>query len=243
MITPHKNMHIHEVEKFENLAHQWWDESGPYQSLHALNFVRLGYIRNLLLSYFKLTPSKTPLKNLHILDIGCGGGLMAEPLCRLGASVTAIDPGKENIATAKAHAHHFGLNIFYSQSTLEDFNDHKTYDVLLALEVLEHIPNPQAFLKECLQKTKPQGLCIVATLNRTWRSYLQGIIAAERLLKWVPQGTHQWSSFLKPSELYHHFSNAGFSDVKFQGISFSILKNEWVLSDTLEVNYMAYGIQ
>ncbi len=238
------NIDIHEIKKFSDNAHTWWDEGGPYQALHKLNIIRLSYLKTILARHFHQTEKDLPLKDLKILDIGCGGGLVAEPLCRLGAQVTAIDPSPENILIAKEHAKHFGLSdIFYSTSTLEDFNDHKTYDVVLALEVLEHTPNPGAFLTACFEKTAPGGLCIVATLNRTLRSYLEGIIAAEHILKWLPKGTHHWSNFLKPSELYHLFRNAGFQNVSFQGISFSLLKNEWELSDTLQINYMAYAIK
>lgn len=244
MIHPHKNINLHEVKKFSENAHEWWNETGPYQPLHQLNILRISYLKKLFMQHFhQSSGSSFPLKDLEILDVGCGGGLIAEPLSRLGARVTGIDPSSENISIAKDHAAQFGLDILYSSCLLEDFNDNKTYPVVLALEVLEHVPNPAAFIAAAAEKTAPGGLCVVATLNRTWRSYLQGIVGAEHILQWVPKGTHQWSKFLKPAELYHHFKNAGFQDVSCQGVTFSPMKNDWVLSDTLEVNYMAYAVK
>ena len=243
MIKPNNNIDLNEVKKFSDNAQDWWNETGSYQSLHKLNMIRLSYLKSLLMQHFHKKPDALPLKNLTILDVGCGGGLVCEPLSRLGASVTGIDPSPENTSIAKDHARHFGLDILYSTCTLEDLQDQKTYDVVLALEVLEHIPNPADFLALCFEKTSPGGLCIVATLNQTLRSYLEGIIAAEYVLKWLPKGTHHWSNFLKPAELFHLFKKAGFQDASFKGVHFSPLKNEWSLSDTLEINYMGYAIK
>lgn len=243
MIKSNKNLDINEINKFSDNAKEWWNEKGPYHSLHKLNFIRLVYIKNTLENHFKRKNLTHPLKDLSILDVGCGGGLICEPLRRLGAIPVGVDPSAENISVAKEHAACFGLEILYIASSLEDLNDQKTYDVVLALEVLEHVPNPKEFLLRCFEKTNPGGLCIVATLNRTLQSYLQGIIAAEHILKWVPKGTHQWSKFLKPSELYHLFKDAGFKDASFQGVSFLPLKNDWILSKTLEINYMGYAIK
>ena len=243
MIHPHKDINLDEVQKFAANAHEWWNEMGPYQPLHKLNIIRISYLKDLLIQHFKQKKGPTPLKNLEILDIGCGGGLVAEPLCRLGAHVTGIDPSPENIMVAKEHASLFGLDILYSACSVEELKDNKTYQIVLALEVLEHTPNPAQFIAAMAEKVAPGGLCIVATLNRTWRSYLQGIVAAEHILQWVPKGTHNWSKFLKPAELYHHFMNSGFQEVSCQGLTFSPLKNDWFLSDTLEVNYMAYAVK
>lgn len=244
MIKPTNNLNLNEVQKFSDNAQEWWNESGPYQSLHKINIARLSYIKELLITHFKLDQnSPLPLSDLSILDVGCGGGLISEPLSRLGASVTGVDPSPENISIAKDHAAQFALDILYSSCTLEDLKDQRTYQVVLALEVLEHVPNPEAFLSLCFEKTAPGGLCIIATFNRTLKSYLEGIIAAEYILKWVPKGTHHWSHFLKPAELYHLLKKVGFQDVSFKGLNFSILKNEWALSDTLEVNYMGYALK
>lgn len=241
MIKPNNNIDLNEVQKFSDNAQEWWNESGPYHSLHKINITRLSYIQNLLVQHFGLENKTPSLKNLNILDVGCGGGLIAEPLSRLGASVMGIDPSDENISIAKEHASTFGLDILYSPCSLEDLKDQRTYDVVLALEVLEHVPNPEAFVSLCSEKVAPGGIFIIATLNRTLRSYLEGIIAAEYVLKWVPKGTHSWSHFLKPAELYHLLKKSGFQDVSFKGVHFSVLKNEWTLSDTLEVNYMGYA--
>ncbi|MDC0348836.1 bifunctional 2-polyprenyl-6-hydroxyphenol methylase/3-demethylubiquinol 3-O-methyltransferase UbiG [Alphaproteobacteria bacterium] len=240
MAESKNNLSLQEVEKFSQKSSEWWNESGPYKPLHELNITRVSYIKNILGSHFKRTfENETPLKKINVLDIGCGGGLISEPLCRLGASVTGIDPSPENIQIAKEHSNAFLLDIRYSNCLIENLDDRKTYDAVLSLEVLEHVPNPEQFVRTCFEKVSPGGILILSTLNRTLQSYLKGIVAAEYILKWVPKGTHSWSQFLKPCELHQLLKKAGCSDVSFQGISFSPLKNEWHLSDTLEINYFA----
>jgi 2-polyprenyl-6-hydroxyphenyl methylase/3-demethylubiquinone-9 3-methyltransferase len=240
MAESKNNLSLQEVEKFSQKSAEWWNESGPYKPLHKLNITRISYIKNILGSHFKRTfGNEIPLKDINVLDVGCGGGLISEPLCRLGASVTGIDPSPENIKVAKEHANNFLLDVQYNSCLIEHLDDRKTYDAVLSLEVLEHVPNPEQFVRTCFEKVSPGGILILSTLNRTLQSYLKGIIAAEYVLKWVPKGTHNWSQFLKPSELHQFLKKTGCSDVSFQGISFSPLKNEWYLSDTLEINYFA----
>ena len=219
-----------EIAHFNALADGWWDESGPYKILHQINPLRLDFIRTAI--------GKTSLEGLKILDIGCGGGLVSEPLARLGAQVTAIDGSTANIEAAKAHALSQGLQIDYRVESPENLIKFgHLYDVVLAVEVLEHVSDLNAFMDACAQLTAPEGCLILSTLNQTIASYLLGIIAAEHILKWVPQGTHQWNKFIRPRKLQQMLMRRGFEDLAFKGMSYRPFSKKWVLGDALEVNY------
>lgn len=244
MRNPGQTIDLKELAKFEKDAAQWWDESGPQKALHRFNLVRTSFVKHLLTTHFGKNSSVCyPLEGLRILDAGCGGGLLTEPLYRLGATVMGIDPVETAIQVAKSHADTFLLNIAYEVASIEILPTDQTYHSIIALEVLEHVNDPQLFLKECYRRLMPGGLLILSTLNRTVRSYIEGIIAAEYILKWVTPGTHQWKKFLKPSELHKALKQTGFMDVNFQGARYQPLKDEWLLSDSLDVNYFAHAIR
>ena len=233
-----------EIEKFSKEAENWWNEAGPFKALHQLNLIRLSFVKHTVCTHFGRPPQvNAPLKDLSILDVGCGGGLVTEPLHRLGATVKGIDPSLENIKIAKEHADTFLLNIPYEATPIENLSLRNTVDVIISLEVLEHLDNPKSFLKECYLRLNPGGIIILSTLNRTIRSYIEGIVSAEYILKWIPKGTHEWQKFLKPSELHRSMRHLGFTDLNFQGLSYSVLKGEWELTDTLEVNYFVTAIK
>lgn len=225
-----------EIRHFKKFASTWWDEEGPYKSLHELNPVRLQYIRD------HLPQDIAPLK---ILDVGCGGGLLCEPLARLGGHVTGLDATEENIQAAQEHAQARGLvdspySLQYEAGRLEDkVNEWKTrFDVVLALEILEHVSEVPFFLEQCAKVVKKDGLIFVSTLNRTVKSYLLGIAAAEYVLGWVPKGTHSWKKFIRPSELSAFADTAGLELLDIQGISYDILSSSWKLSKDVSVNYI-----
>lgn len=222
-----------EVAQFGLLADQWWDEKGPFKPLHRLNPVRLRYIRDQIQGHFETST----LKNLKILDIGCGGGLVCEPLTRLGAKVTGVDAAAENIAAAKLHAEQAGLKIDYLCDSAENLAaQNKKFDVVLALEIVEHVADVPLFLSACRHLVKKEGLLILSTLNRTAKSFALGIVAAEYILRWVPAGTHDWRKFLKPSEIATHLKDMQISDVT--GLTFQPLTGDFDLSKKdLDVNY------
>ncbi len=229
-----------EVQQFEALAAEWWDESGPMKPLHRLNPVRLGYLKREICGHFKRDEeSFSPFKGLHMLDVGCGGGLVTEPLCRLGAEVTGVDAGVKNIKVAKEHARQHGLTINYVATTVEKMAAAgKTFDVVTALEIVEHVAEPALFISACCKLVKKNGLLIFSTLNRTPKSYLLGIIAAEHILRWVPAGTHDWKKFVRPSELARPLEKYGFEITDISGLIFNPLRREFCISETdLDVNY------
>lgn len=226
-----------EVRQFDSLAQHWWDESGPMKPLHRLNPARMAYIRDRICAHFGLkNEGFTPLSGLSIADIGCGGGLVAEPLCRMGASVTGVDAGAENIKAAEAHAKLHGLDIDYRVSTAEDMTG--KFDVVTALEIIEHVADPALFIEACCKLVKKNGLIILSTLNRTPKSFLLGIVGAEYILRWVPAGTHDWKKFVKPSELAHLLAPEGFTPTDISGLVFDPADNAFRISaDDLDVNY------
>lgn len=229
-----------EIAAFTKDAAFWWDEDGPFKPLHQLNPTRLAFIRKEIINQFKLSESAAhPFQKLTMLDIGCGGGLVCEPLARLGADVTGIDPGLENIEVARQHAYQKNLNITYKATTAEEMTTQKQrYDVVIALEIVEHVADVGHFMQACCQLVKPNGSLILSTLNRTLKSYALGIVAAEYILRWVPRGTHNWHKFLKPSELVSHLRENAITPKTLKGMEYSPLTRKWQLSDDIAVNYL-----
>jgi 2-polyprenyl-6-hydroxyphenyl methylase/3-demethylubiquinone-9 3-methyltransferase len=234
-----------EVAQFESLGEKWWDENGPMRPLHRLNPVRLGYIRDSACAHFK-KDAKTlrPLAGLTAADIGCGGGLVAEPLCRMGAAVTGVDAGPENIRVATAHAKKQRLDIDYRAATVETVaRSGKRFDIVTALEIVEHVSDVPLFMEACCKIVKPGGLLVMSTLNRTPKSYLLGIVAAERILRWLPVGTHDWKKFMKPSELARPIEQNGLRVTDVRGLIYNPLTRDFALSKTdLDVNYLLTAI-
>jgi len=230
----------HEVERFARLAARWWDPRGPMAPLHKLNPVRLAYIRDNTAEHFGRDAKKLGcLKGLRILDIGCGAGVLSEPLARLGAEMTGIDPAAENIAVARAHAADAGIAVDYRSTTAEELaGAGEQFDVVLAMEVVEHVNDVPAFVSTCASLVKPGGLFFAATLNRTLKSFALAIVGAEYVLRWLPRGTHQWDKFVTPEELETAVENAGLRVTGERGVIFNPLANRWQLSSDMDVNYM-----
>lgn len=230
-----------EIGRFERMAAEWWDPQGKFRPLHLLGPARLTFIRDEILAHFRRPPSgMRPLAGLSLLDIGCGGGLLCEPLARLGATVTGLDPGVENIEAARRHAQAQGLGIDYRAGTVEEFaQSGATFDVVSCLEVVEHVPDVPAFLKACSHLVRPGGLMLLSTINRTLKAYALAIVGAEYVLRWLPIGTHQWDRFVTPAELAQHLAQAGLSTPRFKGMVYSPLSDTWSLSDDTDVNYLA----
>lgn len=227
---------IQEIENFSKDAARWWDEDGPFKPLHRLNPVRLSYIKAQICAHFgRDEKDLNALKTLKILDIGCGGGLVCEPLARMGATVTGVDADPVAIEVAKEHGE--GLHIDYFNTTAEDLS--KKFDVVLALEILEHVASPQDFVASVSKLVKPGGMAIFSTLNRNPKSFLLGIVAAEYLLRWVPRGTHRWKKFIRPSELARMARPAGFEPYDITGLVFDPLSQTFRLSKPdPDVNYL-----
>ncbi len=229
-----------EVEQFSRLAAQWWDERGPMAMLHKFNPVRLAYIRDQVATHFGRNPRRIGcLTDLRILDIGCGGGILSEPLARLGAQVVGADPSEANIEVARRHAGLVDLRIDYRAVTAEDLADKgERFDVVLALEVVEHVADIDLFLRRCSEMVKPNGLLIAATINRTMKSLLLAKIGAEYVLRWLPRGTHRWDKFVTPDELEAAVTKAGLKVVDERGVVYRVFQDAWALSDDMDVNYM-----
>ncbi len=234
-----------EISKFAPLAQKWWEPSGPFQALHAINVPRVKYIRDNLYRSFKIDPHKNkPLSEISIIDVGCGGGLTAEPLARLGAKVTAIDAEKDTIKAAKFHASKSELSIDYRHTKVEHLLSSKEqFDCVIALEIIEHINDLNPFLESLCKLLLPDGVIFISTLNRTLSSYLLGIVFAERILRWVPNGMHDWSRFVRPSELIYplRYHEVHVKDVS--GLSYNPLSGDWFLSKKLKVNYITFGVR
>jgi 2-polyprenyl-6-hydroxyphenyl methylase/3-demethylubiquinone-9 3-methyltransferase len=228
-----------EVERFGAIAGEWWNPRGKFAPLHRINPPRLGFIRERLLIHTGRTGREPkPFSGLDVLDIGCGGGLISEPLCRLGANVTGLDPSMETIGAARTHASSQSLSIDYRCGTAEELAaSGAVFDVITALEVIEHVPDVPAFLGVCGRLTKPSGLIVLSTLNRTAKSYALGIVAAEYLLGWLPKGTHDWRRFVEPAELRAALAGAGFQDFVERGLSYHAPSGDWRLSEDLSINY------
>ncbi len=229
-----------EVENFSRIAEEWWDMNGPFKPLHLLNPTRISYLKSQILSHFKRPDSTSePLKKLSILDVGCGGGLVCEPLTRLGATVTGLDASERNISIAKEHADKSGLSVAYLADSVENLAQQKEkYDVVLALEIIEHVADIPLFIESCLGCLKKDGIIIFSTLNRTHKSYLLGIVAAEYILRWVPKGTHQWKKFIKPSELVKFLEHNSMKPRDITGLVYNPISKEFGLNTRdLDVNY------
>ena len=229
-----------EVARFSALAAEWWDFGGKMGVLHKFNPVRLGYIRDAACRQFERDPKRLDcLKGLRILDIGCGGGILSEPLARLGASMVGADPAEANIEAARLHAAEGGLAIDYRATTAEDLADAgERFDVVLAMEVVEHVVDVPLFVKRCAEMVKPGGLMIVATLNRTLKSFALAIVGAEYILRWLPPGTHQWDKFVTPNELEIAMEQAGLRVSDERGVIYNLLADAWQISTDMDVNYM-----
>jgi 2-polyprenyl-6-hydroxyphenyl methylase/3-demethylubiquinone-9 3-methyltransferase len=229
-----------EVEKFSKIAAEWWNPKGKFGVLHVFNPVRLAWIKEQVCARFARDPlERQPFTGLRFLDIGCGGGLLTEPMARLGASIVGVDPSDKNIKTASVHAAEQELAIDYRAATAEDLAAAgEVFDVILNMEVIEHVADPQAFTATCAAMLKPGGLMFVATLNRTFKSFGLAIIGAEYVLGWLPKGTHQWEKFITPSELKGWMKDNGLKAVDESGVTYSPFRNEWRKSHDMDVNYM-----
>ena len=232
-----------EVERFSRMAATWWDPKGPMAALHKFNPLRLTYIRAQASAHFDLDPKKLDcLKGLRVLDIGCGAGILSEPLARLGATMVGADPAEENIEAAKAHAEATGVEVDYRATTAEALAEAgEQFDIVLAMEVVEHVVDVAAFVESCAAMVKPGGLMFAATINRTLKSFALAIVGAEYVLRWVPRGTHQWDKFVKPEELEMALEDAGLDIIGERGVVYNPLADRWQLSSDMDVNYMLVG--
>ena len=233
-----KTVNKKEIDKFSKLAREWWDPNGKFKPLHKFNPVRLDYIKKSILKKLKKGDG-TYLKNVKILDIGCGGGLLCEPLTRLGAQVVGIDASNKNIKIAKIHAKKSDLKINYYCTTPENFNYKEKFDVVLNMEIVEHVEDVNLFLKESSKFLKKNGIMFIATLNKTLKSYFFAILGAEYVLRWLPIGTHDWNMFVKPSELVEICKKNSLMLEEILGVKYNIISRDWELSTDNNVNYMA----
>lgn len=238
---PKANLDPAEVERFERLAGEWWDTSGKLRPLHSQGPARLGFIRDRLVGHFALAKDTLkPLAGLSVLDVGCGGGLVSEPLARLGARVTGIDPTVDSIAVARRHAEAQGLAIDYRTTSVEALQTAgETFDAVVCMEVIEHVPDQAAFVQSLGHLVRPGGMLVLSTLNRTLKSYALAIVTAEYILGWLPRGTHDWNRFVTTEELAHHLASAGFAAPELSGIIYDVVSDTWRLSPDTDVNYIA----
>ena len=233
-----------EIQKFSKLAAEWWNVNGKFKPLHMFNPIRIEYITEEISDHFKLDKEKKPLlKNLEILDIGCGGGLISEPMARLGANVTGIDAAEKNIKIASLHGKQSKLNINYLTKSPEQLKEIEKFDVILNLEIIEHVENVDLYLKSCFKLLKKNGLMFTATINRTLTSYVKAIIGAEYILRWLPIGTHDWNKFIKPEELEKSLNSLNFSTKNIRGLEFNPFLKKWKKSNDLSVNYIITSLK
>jgi 2-polyprenyl-6-hydroxyphenyl methylase / 3-demethylubiquinone-9 3-methyltransferase len=232
-----------EVARFAAMAEAWWDPQGEFRPLHKINPIRLAFIRDHLAAHFhRDTRAARPFLGLRLLDIGCGGGLVSEPMARLGFTVSGIDAGAETLAVARAHAEDKGVTVDYRQAAAEDLAAAgESFDAVLALEVVEHVADPQLFLGAAARLVRPGGALIAATINRTPQAFVFAILGAEYLLRWLPAGTHQWSKFLRPSELASALRRHGLKVSDAKGLAYNPLSDHWSLSSDLSVNYLLFA--
>ena len=228
-----------EINKFSKIANEWWDINGKFKPLHAFNPIRIEYILNVASNYFKIDKKKKfPLKNLKILDIGCGGGLISEPMSRLGADVTGIDASDKNIQVAKLHAKKNNLNINYLNTVPENLKLENKFDIILNLEVVEHVEDLDLYLSSCFTLLKKKRIMLTATINRTLTSKVKAIVGAEYILRWLPIGTNDWNKFIKPEELEKKLTDLNFSITNLTGLSYNPIFQEWKKTKDMSVNYI-----
>ena len=232
-----------EIEKFSKIAEEWWNPEGKFKPLHKFNPIRISYIKENIIKTFKINQNKTPLKNIKVLDIGCGGGLLAEPMCRLGAEVTAIDASEKNINVAKLHSKKNDLKINYICTSPEKLQIKNKFDVILNMEIVEHVEDVNFFLKSSSKLLKKNGIMFIATLNKTLKSYIFAIVGAEYILRWLPIGTHEWEKFVKPEELISILKKNDLNIDRLDGMKFNILTDSWTVSDDKSINYIAKFIK
>ena len=232
-----------EIEKFSKIAEEWWNPQGKFKPLHKFNPIRISYIKENIMNSFKLTNKEKPLHKLKILDIGCGGGLLSEPMSRLGAEVFGIDASEKNINVAKLHAKKSNLNINYKCTSPEKFNTEIKFDVILNMEIVEHVEDIEFFLKSCSKLLKKNGIMFVATLNKTLKSYIFAIVGAEYILRWLPIGTHSWEKFVSPNDLINILKRYDLKIEMLDGMKFNLIKDEWSISSDKSINYIAKFIK
>ena len=227
-----------EIEKFSKIAEEWWNPNGKFKPLHNFNPIRIKYIKENIEKYLKIKSKDRPLKNINLLDIGCGGGLLSEPMCRLGANVVGIDASKKNIEVAKFHAKKNKLKIDYKVASPETLKIKTKFDIILNMEIVEHVEDVEFFINESSKLLKKNGMMFVATLNKTLKSYMFAIVGAEYILKWLPIGTHDWEKFIKPEDLINISKKNNLLLDKLDGMKFNILDNSWKISNDTSVNYI-----
>ena len=232
-----------EIEKFSKIAEEWWDPEGKFKPLHKFNPIRISYIKENIIETFKIDEKVKPLENIKILDVGCGGGLLSEPMSRLGAEVTAIDASNKNINVAKLHAKTSNLNINYICTSPEKLKFKDKFDVILNMEIVEHVEDVSFFLKSCSNLLKKNGIMFVATLNKTLKSYVFAIVGAEYILRWLPIGTHEWEKFIKPDDLTNILKKNNLELNRLDGMKFNILTDKWRISSDKSINYIAKFIK
>ena len=233
-----------EIQKFSSLASEWWDVNGKFKPLHMFNPIRIEYILDEITKHFKLdTKKKLLLKDLEILDIGCGGGLISEPMARLGGNVTGIDASEKNIKIASLHSKKSNLKINYLKKSPEQLKEKEKFDIILNLEIIEHVDNLDLYLQSCYNLLKKNGLMFTATINRTLTSYIKAIIGAEYILRWLPIGTHDWNKFIKPEELQKKLTDKKFTTKNIKGLEFNPIFNKWKKTDNLSVNYIVCSVK
>ena len=233
-----------EIQKFSKMADEWWDVKGKFKPLHMFNPIRIEYITDNIKKHLQIENNKKFfLEGLNILDIGCGGGLISEPMARLGANVTGIDASEKNINVARLHSKKSGLQINYLNKSPENLNEKEKYDIILNLEIVEHVENVNLYIKSCYKLLKKNGIMFTATLNRSFISYLKAIIGAEYILRWLPIGTHDWNKFIKPEELEQLLNQEKFSTLNLKGLKFNPFSQKWKKSNDLSVNYIICSLK